>query len=104
MRFVRRCSVLAAIFAIAAAAQSSTDPKKDPDQIGTRDVSKGVNWYSVQKEMALGKALAAQVAANSEDRERSGGIGIREPAGAEPGAQFGHEIPAHDAGARETTA
>ena len=65
MRFVRRCSVLAAIFAIAAAGQTSSNPKKDPDQIGTRDVSKGVNWYSIQKELALGKALAAQIAANS---------------------------------------
>ena len=36
------------------------DPKKDPDQIGTRDVSKGVNWYSIQQEIALGKAEMAQ--------------------------------------------
>ena len=41
------------------------DPKKDPDQIGTRDVSKGVNWYSIQKEIALGKQLATQVAQNA---------------------------------------
>lgn len=62
MRSVRRVSMLAAIFAMAALGQ---DPKKDPDQIGTRDVSKGVNWYSVERELALGKALAAQVAAHS---------------------------------------
>jgi predicted Zn-dependent protease len=37
------------------------DPKKDPDQIGTRDVSKGVNWYSIEKEMALGKQLSQGV-------------------------------------------
>lgn len=37
------------------------DSKKDPDQIGVRDVSKGVNWYSVEKEMALGKQLATEV-------------------------------------------
>lgn len=37
------------------------DAKKDPDQIGTRDVSKGVNFYSIEKEMALGKQLSLQV-------------------------------------------
>jgi predicted Zn-dependent protease len=37
------------------------DPKKDPDQIGNRDVGKGVNFYSLEKEIALGKQLAAQV-------------------------------------------
>jgi beta-barrel assembly-enhancing protease len=40
------------------------DPKKDPDQIGTRDVSKGVNFYSLQKEMNLGKQLALEVEKN----------------------------------------
>ena len=37
------------------------DPKKDPDQIGSRDVGKGVNFYSIEKEMAVGKQLAADV-------------------------------------------
>jgi beta-barrel assembly-enhancing protease len=37
------------------------DPKKDPDQIGTRNVGKGVNFYSIEKEMAMGKQLAADV-------------------------------------------
>lgn len=55
MRFVP------ALFAIGAML-CAQDPKKDPDQIGTRDVSKGVNWYSIQKEIALGKQLATQVA------------------------------------------
>src|ERR1039458_2682509 len=40
----------------------SRDPKKDPDQIGNRDVGKGVNFYSLEKEMALGKQLAQEVA------------------------------------------
>ena len=39
----------------------SRDPKKDPDQIGNRDVGKGVNFYSLEKEMALGKQLAQEV-------------------------------------------
>lgn len=37
------------------------DPKKDPDAIGNRDVGKGVNFYSLEKEIALGKGLAQQV-------------------------------------------
>ncbi|HEV2689207.1 MAG TPA: M48 family metallopeptidase [Bryobacteraceae bacterium] len=37
------------------------DSKKDPDEIGTRDVGKGVNFYSLEKEMAIGKQLAADV-------------------------------------------
>ena len=32
--------------------------KKDPDAIGERSVDKGVNFYSLQKELALGKAMA----------------------------------------------
>jgi beta-barrel assembly-enhancing protease len=39
------------------------DKKKDPDEIGNRDVSKGVipNWYSIEKEIALGKQMAQEV-------------------------------------------
>jgi predicted Zn-dependent protease len=37
------------------------DKKKDPDEIGNRDVGKGLNWYSLEKEIALGKQLAQQV-------------------------------------------
>jgi beta-barrel assembly-enhancing protease len=39
----------------------STDKKKDPDEIGNRDVGKGVNFYSIEKEIALGKGLAQDV-------------------------------------------
>ncbi len=35
--------------------------KKDPDAIGDRDVAKGVNWYSLEKEIAIGKGLAQDV-------------------------------------------
>lgn len=35
--------------------------KKNPDDIGERDVGKGVNWYSIEKEIALGKALAQDI-------------------------------------------
>jgi predicted Zn-dependent protease len=34
---------------------------KDPDEIGNRDVSRGPNFYSLEKEIALGKQLAQDV-------------------------------------------
>src|SRR3954453_16800071 len=45
---------------------TSTDPKKkgskaDPDYIGDRNVSGKVNFYCLEKEIALGKQLAQQV-------------------------------------------
>jgi predicted Zn-dependent protease len=46
----------------AALAQDSGHRKlDDPAQIGNRDVGKGVNFYSLEKEMALGKQLAEEV-------------------------------------------
>ena len=35
--------------------------KDDPGQIGNRDVGKGLNCYSIDKEIAMGKQLAAEV-------------------------------------------
>jgi predicted Zn-dependent protease len=35
--------------------------KKDPDEIGNRDVARGPNFYSLEKEIALGKQLAQEV-------------------------------------------
>jgi predicted Zn-dependent protease len=42
-------------------AQTSRKPKDDPAQIGKRDVGKGLNVYSIEKEIALGKQLAQEV-------------------------------------------
>lgn len=42
-------------------AMAGKDAKKDPDQIGNRDVGKGVNFYSLEKEIAIGKSLAQDV-------------------------------------------
>src|SRR5258706_8365710 len=39
----------------------ASDKKKDPDEIGNRDVGKGVNFYSIEKEIGLGKQLAQEV-------------------------------------------
>jgi beta-barrel assembly-enhancing protease len=43
------------------ATKSDADKKKDPDSIGDRDVGKGVNFYSLDKEIALGKQFAQEV-------------------------------------------
>jgi predicted Zn-dependent protease len=45
----------------AVAQQGAKNKKKDPDQIGARDVGKGINFYSIEKEIALGKQLAEEV-------------------------------------------
>ncbi len=39
----------------------AADKKSDPSQIGNRDVGKGFNCYSLDKEIAMGKQLAEEV-------------------------------------------
>lgn len=39
--------------------------KEDVDAIGNRDVGKGLNFYSIEKEIALGKSLAQEVERSS---------------------------------------
>jgi predicted Zn-dependent protease len=48
-------------FVLLAPAGWAKDKKKDPDQIGNRDVGRGVNFYSLEKEIALGKQLAQEI-------------------------------------------
>jgi beta-barrel assembly-enhancing protease len=43
------------------AGDSKKDPLDDPDAIGNRNVGQGVNFYSIEKEIALGKQLAQEV-------------------------------------------
>ncbi len=38
-----------------------TKEEGDPDEIGNRDVARGLNFYSLEKEIALGKQLAQEV-------------------------------------------
>jgi predicted Zn-dependent protease len=53
---------LAAAFTMCVPVSSfAKDKKKDPDEIGNRDVGKGVNFYSLEKEIALGKQVAQEV-------------------------------------------
>jgi predicted Zn-dependent protease len=69
MRLFRTVS-LRALLSVALATQLAVvssvpayadDKKKDPDEIGNRDVGKGVNFYSIEKEIALGKQMAQEV-------------------------------------------
>jgi len=57
---LRSIAGLAIILLIAFSAFGA-DKKKDPDEIGNRDVGKGLNLYSLEKEIALGKGLAQDV-------------------------------------------
>ena len=63
----RKFSTLVAILAVlstlslCAFAEDKKKPKDDPDAIGNRNVGKGINFYSIEKEIALGKGLAQQV-------------------------------------------
>ncbi len=58
-----RCSAsvfLSALLALAPAL-AATKKDRDPSQIGNRDVGRGVNFYSIEKEIALGKQMAEEV-------------------------------------------
>jgi predicted Zn-dependent protease len=57
---MKRLSTLALAFLVTISAVAK-DKKKDPEEIGNRDVGKGVNFYSLEKEIALGKQLAQEV-------------------------------------------
>jgi beta-barrel assembly-enhancing protease len=49
------------VIATAPVSAQSKDKKNDPEQIGNRDVGKGVNFYSLEKEIALGKQMAQEI-------------------------------------------
>jgi beta-barrel assembly-enhancing protease len=62
---MKRLSILlvgmATALGLLAGVASAKDKKKDPEEIGNRDVGKGVNFYSLEKEIGLGKQLAQEV-------------------------------------------
>src|ERR1039457_805082 len=60
-RFFPASLGLLAMLSFVTATGFAADKKKDPDEIGNRDVGKGVNFYSIEKEIALGKGLAQEV-------------------------------------------
>jgi predicted Zn-dependent protease len=57
----RPTATLFALLAVVSAYATDPNKKDDPNQIGNRDVGKCVNFYSVEKEIALGKQLAEEV-------------------------------------------
>ncbi len=54
-------SILLLSFSLLAAPPFGDDKEKNPDAIGDRDVGRGVNFYSLEKEIAIGKGLAQEV-------------------------------------------
>jgi predicted Zn-dependent protease len=59
MRFLS-AAILTATLALTAGA-ADKKPKDDPDKIGSRDVGKCLNMFSLEKEISLGKQLAEEV-------------------------------------------
>ena len=49
------------VMSMAQLSAQSKNKKNDPEQIGNRDVGTGVNFYSLEKEIALGKQLAQEI-------------------------------------------
>jgi len=60
-RFSAILVALLAVLTILPNVSLAEDKKNDPDEIGNRDVGKGVNFWSLEKEIALGKQLAQEV-------------------------------------------
>jgi beta-barrel assembly-enhancing protease len=58
---MRRRLIPLTLLALFASLSFAGDKKKDPDEIGDRDVAGGVNFYSIEQEMAMGKQLATEV-------------------------------------------
>ena len=61
MSNMRRPLLRLAVAAISLLPAYPQDKKRDPEQIGNRDVATGVNFYSLEREIALGKQLAQEV-------------------------------------------
>jgi len=59
--FAAPISILTAMSLIAPVGVFAKDKKKDPEEIGNRQVDKGVNFYSIEKEIALAKQVAQEV-------------------------------------------
>ena len=60
----RKCAlllILMSALSLGSGWASEKDKRKDPEQIGNRDVGKGVNFYSLEREIALGKQMAREV-------------------------------------------
>jgi predicted Zn-dependent protease len=49
------------ILVVSQPSPAADNKKKNPDEIGNRDVGKGINFYSLEKEIAMGRQLAEEV-------------------------------------------
>src|SRR5574340_1264177 len=58
---MNRLSAVMLALSLVVSGAFAKDKKKDPDEIGNRDVGKGVNFYSLEKEIAMGKQYAQEV-------------------------------------------
>src|SRR6266540_3232444 len=61
LRFRVPVAILASFSLLSVSVYAGDKKKKDPEEIGNRDVGKGVNFYSLEKEIGLGKQLAQEV-------------------------------------------
>jgi len=61
LRFRVPVAILASFSLLTVGVFAGDKKKQDPEEIGNRDVGKGVNFYSLEKEIALGKQLAQEV-------------------------------------------
>src|ERR1022692_2130301 len=61
-RFYQRTGLLSLALLLAAPCAIAKDknPEHDPELIGNRDVGKGVNFYSIEREIGLGKEMALE--------------------------------------------
>ncbi len=59
--FSRQTAGAFALIAVLPFTAFAADKKKDPDQIGDRKVNCKVNFYSIEKEIGLGKQMAQEV-------------------------------------------
>ena len=58
---LRQSVAMLAIFALITLPLPADDKKHDPDEIGNRKVDGKVNWYSMEKEIAMGKQYAMEI-------------------------------------------
>jgi predicted Zn-dependent protease len=58
---ISAAAMVAALSLLPANGFAQQKKKDDPEEIGNRDVGKGVNFYSLEREIALGKQLAQEV-------------------------------------------
>jgi len=75
-------------------------PRKTVEAIGNRKVGNGVNLFSLEREISLGKGLAQEVERSSKMIDDPLVTEICQPRGAEPGPQLRCKSSVHHQGHR----